>query len=74
MTMCDQQPHEVAVANSVYGLHNDFMEGQGGGELLGGHRLRPVYPVTALLVKHVVMHAAILHAADLHQHCNKTTA
>ena len=36
MTMGDEQAHQVAVANSVDGLHNDLVEGEAGGSSWGG--------------------------------------
>ena len=61
MPMCHQQPHQEAVAHSVNGLHDDLIERQAGRQLLSWNSLHPVDPVTSLLVKHVVMHTAILH-------------
>ena len=58
--MRDQQPHQVAVAHCVNGLHNDFIEGQAGHQLLGWHTLHPVHPIARLLVKQVVIHTPIL--------------
>lgn len=60
VTMSDEQPHEVAVAHCVNGLHNDFIEAQAGWELLGWDCRHPVHPFTAVLIEEVVMHCAIL--------------
>ena len=60
--MGDEQAHQVAVANSVDGLHNDLVEGEAGWQLLGWDCGHPVHPLTSLLVKEVVMHATILQA------------
>lgn len=58
--MGDEQAHQVAVANSVNGLHNDLVESEAGWQLLSWDRSHPVHPVTSLLVKKVVMHATVL--------------
>ena len=62
MTMGNEQAHQVAVANSVDGLHNDLIEREAGWQLLGWDCGHPVHPITSLLVKEVVMHATILQA------------
>lgn len=63
--MSDEEPHEVAVAHCVNGLHNDFIEAQAGWELLGWDCRHPVHPLTAVLIEKVVVHSAILQGKSV---------
>ena len=58
--MGDEKAHQVAVAHCVDGLHDDFIEIEAGWQVLRWDCCRPVHPITALLIKEVVMNAAIL--------------
>ena len=70
VTMSNEKAHQVAVAHCVNGLYNDLVESEAGWKLLGWHCSSPVHPVTALLVKEVVMYAAVLQekVQDEHSH------
>ena len=71
--MSDEEAHQVAVAHCVNSLHNDFIESKAGWKLLGRNCCGPVHPVTAFLIKEVVVHAAILQE-EVTQPCVKQQA
>lgn len=66
MAMGDEEAHQVAVAHSVDGLHNDLVEIEAGWEVLSRDRSHPVHPLTSLLIKKVVVHAAVLQEVGKH--------
>ena len=66
MTMGDKEAHQVAVAHSVNGLHNDLVESEAGWEVLSWDRGHPVHPLACLLIKEVVVHATVLQEVGKH--------
>ena len=60
VAMSDKEAHQVAVAHCVNSLHNDLIESKAGWKLLGWDCCSPVHPLTALLIKEIVVHGTIL--------------